>query len=345
MLYNIPIEKLEERYSADWYNYFTHEFKRLHIKHITVYPQPLSSDIQQGSFLDVSGTNYFKAKQLSKICEMVFAKEIKARDIFFFGDLWFPGIEMLAYIRDGMDLDFKICGILHAGTYDPYDFLHRKGMHKWGEDLENSWFKIFDAIFVATNFHKELLTTTRKVPKKKIFVTGLPIYPDKFVKERTKKENIVVFPHRLDPEKNPETFDTCAKKFRKIYPDWKFIKTKDVCSNKQEYYNLLNKAKIAVSFADQETWGIAMQEATFCGCIPLVPNKLSYFEMYKPIFKYKDLNAFEKKLALLMRKVSRSCFKVFYLKNLKEQQFHLKKEGELAIRKMVRIMKGKNWLN
>ena len=46
------------------------------------------------------------------------------------------GLEMLAYVRDGLGLKFKIVGILHAGTYDPHDFLTQKGMASWGRPLE-----------------------------------------------------------------------------------------------------------------------------------------------------------------------------------------------------------------
>lgn len=337
MLYNIPIEKLEERYSADWFNYFLSEFNRLHVKYITIYPQPLTSRIQQGSFLDVAGTNYFKAMQLAEICKLLFEGKIKKGDIFFFFDLWFPGIEMLAYIRDGLDIDFKICGILHAGTYDPFDFLFQKGMFRWGANLENCWFEIFDAIFVGTQFHKELIISTRNAYPQRIHVTGLPIYPY-FVK-KTDRENIVVFPHRLDPEKNPKTFDKISKQLAKSYPNWKFIKSKDVCKTKQDYYDLLNKSKIAVSCADQETFGIAMIEATLCGCFPVVPNKLSYEELYNGLFKYNNHIQLVEKIETLMRTNCRMSFRKFCEDAIDTQKEKFIREGEIAIQRMIEIMR------
>ena len=98
------------------------------------------------------------------------------------------------------------------------------------------------------------------------------------------KEDIVVFPHRLDPEKNPMLFDELASKF--VRTNWRFIKTKERYESKVKYYEQLSRAKVAVSFADQETWGIAMQEALFCGCIPIVPSRLSYVEMYEEPLRY-----------------------------------------------------------
>lgn len=294
MIINVPIESLEERYSKQWNEWFPTYFNQQGIEWINIYPKPLTDHITEGSFLDVCGTNYFKAGQLQIIIEKIFRGEIKDGDVIFFHDIWFPGIEMLQYIRQGKGINFKICGILHAGTYDPYDFLSKKGMEFWGKGLEESWFSFIDKIFVATLFHKELIASRRKIAPNKIIITGLPIYPLGDVKEN--KEKIVIFPHRLDSEKNPELFDKAANILKEEFKDWRFIKTKEVCKNKAEYFSLLDKSSIAVSFANQETWGIAQQEAIFAGCWPVVPNKLSYQEMYWSSFKY---SSFEDCLSIL----------------------------------------------
>ena len=211
----LPIEPLIERYSAQWLKWFPEEFNRLGIDFEIINPKPLSDTIRQGSFLDIIGTNYYKMTQLQQVCLLFEEGRIKENDIFLLAEGWFPGIEMLAYIRDALGLKFKIYSIFHAGTYDPYDFLTQKGMRKWGKHLERSWLEMYDGVFVATEFHKELLfkginyfeTGSINLDlKDKIHVTGLPIYPE-FVRPDIEKSNIVVFPHRLDMEKQPEIFD------------------------------------------------------------------------------------------------------------------------------------------
>lgn len=301
-IWNVPIESLEERYSADWNRWFPEAFIRHNVEYETIYGDELTNKIEQGSFLDVIGTNYFKASQIQKLCKKIYNKEIKDGDVIFFHDLWFPGLESLAYIRDALGLKFKIVGILHAGTWDAEDFLSRKWMDIWAEDLENSWFNIIDCIFVATDFHQHLIVSERRVGCD-IHVTGLPIYPT--CHKEAEKEKIIVFPHRLDPEKQSEEFDKLEKLFCEQYPelsDWKFIKTKEVTNTKQEYYDLLNKSTFAISTALQETWGIAMQEALFCNCIPFVPDRLSYSEMYIHEFKYTDIKEVAEKLGRIIKK-------------------------------------------
>lgn len=337
MLVNIPIESLEERYSAQWNRWFPEEFNRHHVLFHTVEGAPLSNKITQGAFLDVISTNHFKASQLQDVTRLLWRREVGDGDTFFFHDLWFPGLEMLAYIRDGLDLDFSICGIMHAGSYDPFDFLTKKGMGRWAEELEKSWLRLVDRVFVATHFHRDLLISQRlsydTALHDKIVVTGLPMYPAEFVQPGVEKENIVVFPHRLDREKNPQLFEELAGQYARS--GWDFIRSKDVTSNKQEYYDLLNRAKIAVSFADQETWGIAQMEALFCGCIPIVPDRLSYHELYPEPFRYDSTaHAFDK-IGMLIH--SSQAFEA-YRCSMEGVQKRLRDIVEQAIPRMLREM-------
>lgn len=291
MLWNIPLESIEERYSAQWNQWIPREFWARNIKFQTIEGDTLTDKIESGSFLDVCSTNFFKAEQIKKLCKLAFEGKIRDGDILFFHDLWFPGLEALAYIRDGLKIDFKITGIFHAGTYTPHDPITRWGMGRWGEALENSWFELIEKIFVATNYHKELILKNRKCDEDKIVVTGLPIYAKDYPKFFAKKENLIIFPHRLEPERQPEVFDKFFNDRGWMLPlGWDFLKTKEICKTKQDYLKILSIAKIVFSCSNQETWGIAIQEAVFYDCLPVVPNSFSYKELYLPEFRYPSGN-------------------------------------------------------
>jgi glycosyltransferase involved in cell wall biosynthesis len=298
MIFFLPLEPLEERYTLNWYQYFQDYFRKEGIEHHWIPGESCYTKIQRGAFLDVAGTHVWKFSQLQKVSKLMFEDKIKDGDTIFLADIWTPGLESLAYMRDALKKDIKIVGCIFAGTYDEFDFTTKAGMGYWGRDLENSWFRILDKIFVATEFHKRLLLEHRDCNPKKLIVTGHPIFTQRETIKFQDKENIVVFPHRLDSEKNPQLFDELAKEIKVTGCNWKFIKTIDVCKTKQEYYNLLRKAKIAVSFADQETLGFAMIEATFAGCYPVVPDRLSYKELYHSCFKY---NSYSEAVCLVLR--------------------------------------------
>jgi len=63
-----------------------------------------------------------------------------------------------------------------------------------------------------------------------------------------------------------------------------------VCQDQQltknEYHNLLGEAKMVFSANLQETLGISCYEGAVVDAIPMVPDRLSYTEMYYDTFKY-----------------------------------------------------------
>lgn len=332
-LIHVPIELLEERYSQQWYHWFNAEFKKLKIDVINVLPPSgIDAKITTGEFLDVIGTLEFKTEQLRWICSLFHNQLIDKDSVFLFADAWFPGMEMLAYLRDALQIPFKIVGIFHAGTWDEHDFITKKGMRSWGQHCERAWFEILDSICVATEFHKRLILTSienfkdffdYEMIKNKIHVTGLPIYPD-FVKP-VEKKNIVVFPHRLAEEKQPYLFDQLQQALQSDFPDWQFLKTKEYCKSKAEYYSILNQAKISVSFAKQETFGISILESVLCGCIPVVPDRLSYKELYPKQFKYTHISHVKDMIAYIM------THQDFFVKQNNMFNYKVQHDGEHAI--------------
>lgn len=326
MLINIPIEPLEERYSIQWRKWFVEEFYNAGINFVTVNGIKTKEKIIVGSFLDVVETNIYKATQFIDMIGWLYAYP---KSVLFFHDLWNPMLTALAYIRDGMGWkDLKIVGCLHAGAYDENDFLYKKNMNTWATGIEESWFShVVDRIYVATPYHKHLLCSKRNVPLNKVIITGFPIYPDFVPENLTKENNLIVFPHRLDVEKQPYEFDKLKDEPR--LKKYNFVKTKDVCKTKKEYYELLGRANIAISFALQETWGIAMQEATICECIPLVPNRLSYEDMYDSQFRYDTKENLINKIVYCMEN------REFVKKSLIVQKSYFLDKGKDAISKMI----------
>lgn len=320
----VPIEPLDQRYTVQWARWFKDEFKRLNVAAEFYEPKRLHDydRIEHGQFLDVVKTNAYKAAQLSMLCAAITEGKIKSGDTIFFHDLWFPGLEMLFYIRDGLDMDLHIVGVVHAGTYDPHDFLSHCGMARWAQTFERGWFSEVDCIFLSCAFHKELLSS-RLETTANVCVSGLPMLSKDYDQAQTvaMREDIIVFPHRLAPEKQPHLFDRAREGAAPALRGFQWIKTQEVQRNKAEYLDLLARSKVAVSAALQETWGIGMQEAAYMGCIPIVPARLAYMDIYPPEYRYESQSEMTAKIqwaATNYEDIVNSHLHVRWLKGLKQ---------------------------
>jgi len=110
-----------------------------------------------------------------------------------------------------------------------------------------------------------------------------------------------------------EHFEEQPKEFEKAFRRYaERIMHYGYAEDFEEYSSLLHQADIIVSTAIHEFFGIAVLEAIYCGCHPLLPNKLSYPELipsslHKPLLHaptlYKDEDHLFKILyAILMGK-------------------------------------------
>ena len=96
------------------------------------------------------------------------------------------------------------------------------------------------------------------------------------------KRDLILFPHRIAPEKQVEIFRDLAAELSQ----YEFVVCQDQQLTKNEYHNLLGEAKIVFSANLQETLGISCYEGALVDAIPMVPDRLSYSEMYCEGFKY-----------------------------------------------------------
>jgi hypothetical protein len=91
-----------------------------------------------------------------------------------------------------------------------------------------------------------------------------------------------LFPHRIAPEKQVEIF----RDLQQHLPQYEFIVCQDQTLTKAEYHTLLAQSKIVFSCSLQETLGIGCYEGALVNALPMVPDRLSYSEMYHEGFKY-----------------------------------------------------------
>jgi glycosyltransferase involved in cell wall biosynthesis len=119
-----------------------------------------------------------------------------------------------------------------------------------------------------------------------------------------------VWPHRWEHDKDPEAFFEAVRElaaegldFEVAVAGQSFRETEALMASaagelgdrlvhlgdpdsRDGYARLLASSDVAVSTARNEFFGLAMLEACYAGCAPLVPDRLVYPELYPPTARY-----------------------------------------------------------
>lgn len=296
MIYIVDIEAVETRYTAQWKEHVPKLLRKAgHDVHIISGPTDIPSATTPGAFLNFGGTNIYKANQVEQLGRLFCAGSVKPGDHFLFTDAWHPGIINLKYMSELLGIPVTTHGLWHAGSYDPQDFLGRLvGDKPWVRHAEKSFYEAFDHNYFATTFHiemfgKNLLGKSGYEPNfnvtNKVVRTGWPMeYMNDTLTpyKGMNKRDLILFPHRIAPEKQVDIF----RDLKEHLPQYEFIVCQDQQLTKNEYHNLLGEAKLVFSANLQETLGISCYEGAIVDAIPMVPDRLSYTEMYFDTFKY-----------------------------------------------------------
>lgn len=277
----LPIEPFEERYTEQWYRWWPQDLREAGFE-VALVGGISAGERRGGEFLDPVDTWKWKGEQVAALARVW--HEIDDGDWVLTLDGWGPATTAAAYMRATTANKPMLAAFFHAGSYDPNDFLARCGCRPWALHIENGWMRAVDLVLVGSEYHRQLLMATFGDFSAHVAVVGLPIKRDDIAQgvqviPWREREKLVVFPHRLAPEKQPEQFAELQQIFeRKHGAVATWIRARDVCKTKREYYQLLARARVVVSTALQETFGIAMQEGIALGAWAVAPNRLCYAE-------------------------------------------------------------------
>lgn len=300
-IFVVPIEPIDTRYTRQWYEHIPRLLDNAGIDNVVVINgEDVPAQPTPGAFLDFGATNIYKSSQLATIADLFRDGKVKAGDKFLYTDAWNPTVIQLKYMSSLLNIPVEIHGMWHAGSYDPQDFLGRLvGDETWVRTAENSMFYCYDVNWFATDYHAKLFLKVlfdddgniedwngwHDGKTGRIGLTGWPmdyLYDVLPPYAKTPKKPHVVFPHRLAPEKQLRIFEDLAASM----PQYQWIVCQQQKLTKGQYHEILGESAMVFSANLQETYGISMIEGLICGAMPMVPDRLSYTEMYGEQFKY-----------------------------------------------------------
>lgn len=291
-IYIIPIEPIDQRYTKQWYDNIPVILESA-IKErgqsydvVTIDGEDYKPDNRTpGAFLDFGATNVYKATQTSEVAKLFSEGKIKAGDKFLVTDAWNFVITAIRYMSELLDIPVEIHGIWHAGSYDPTDILGYKMNTAWSHESERSWFHACDYNYYATQQHIDKFFRNLGIDdsyRNKAILSGQPheLIVEPLVEKQSVPQNgSVLWPHRYNDDKLPEIAEDLKSEFNMVI-------TQKMNLDKEAYYATMSETSAIFSCALHENLGISVMEATLTGAIPIVPDRVSYTEMYLPEFKY-----------------------------------------------------------
>ncbi len=147
---------------------------------------------------------------------------------------------------------------------------------------------------------------------------------DAIPREKLSSTPTIVWNHRWEHDKNPQAFFNALYELKKEHIPFKLIvlgqsfQNQPPCfleaqkqlkeeivhfgyaESRKEYVHFLRQGDIVVSTSLHEFFGISVLEAVRAGCRPLVPNRLSYPELFDDKYLYSEGSLVKKSKALLL---------------------------------------------
>lgn len=280
----LPIEPFEERYTADWLRWWPAGLSAAGFDVRVLLGSAGDGERSSGEFLDATATWEWKGTQVAALARAW--REVRDGDVVLSLDGWGPATTAALYMRATTGKRVRVVVFMHAGAFDPHDFLSRSGCAPWALHVERGWVTGADLVLCGSEYAADLMRR-HLWPGVRCAVTGVPVMADELSRFRVPWEErgpLVVFPHRLAPEKGLAEWAEIERAYRSLYRDHaavSFVRSRDAYAQKSDLYALLGRARVVVSCAKQETFGIAMQEGVALGAHAVAPNRLCYPEVMR----------------------------------------------------------------
>lgn len=189
-----------------------------------------------------------------------------------------------------------------------------------------SWFEELPRLLKHFPDYNELASINELRARSSVLPLGLDLRPLDAYRPTVAKSGpaVILWNHRWEYDKNPEAFLSAlyallehglefrvvllGEVFVNVPPE--FIKARErlgsriiqfgYVDSRADYARWLWQSDIVVSTAIHEFFGVALVEALYCGCFPVLPNRLSYPQFIPPAYRARCLYKSQEHLVALL---------------------------------------------
>jgi hypothetical protein len=226
-----------------------------------------------GSFSPAQQAIEYEAEQIKMFNDLALRKD----DVLLLCDLSFPGLFASVLYHKRPSRCFAICHATSLNRYDYFAKFRKKG--KWRVETGTS--RIFDKVFVASEYHKEKLGWPNidviKFPLPDIgFLIGGSLIDSVRTRQFVSAARSGVQKVDKKLEKKLMELSGCGiSKLRlSASTQWK------------HYYQFLQNGKFLIVTSREETYGYQVIDALMVGTIPIAPRAMSYPEILPDRYLY-----------------------------------------------------------
>ena len=265
----VPQFPSEMRYQEWWMWKLDQEFRNAGIETIMLGRDAINVLQHRRSGVEMFSPIYQAIELETEQIKEYMLLDLKDDDILFVADLSFPGFfcNVLFHKRPK-----KIFGYCHATSLNKFDYFEKVRGPKFTTEFAHS--KLFDKIFIATQYHQ------RKIKLDNSVVISLPFPPFKPSKIVDKKYDIISVSRPTPQKVDLELESSVVQKFGQI--------NRPISNTWDEYFDNLAMSKILLITAREDTFGYQIVDAVINGCIPIARNKLAYPELLPEEYLYND---------------------------------------------------------
>jgi len=285
----LPLEPMEERYTAQWFRDFPNTLQRLGIAvtivtdHDIIKPNeaPPEMPVHQvttGTVLDATGTIQWKMRQMSLFATYV--RDFTGKDLTVLTmDLQHPGLESIRYMCQLRGIAVRVYGYLHASSYTTEDFA--APMTAWMMPFEYAWINLCDRVFIGSKYHKEKVIRWRcRAPWEwmdKFAIVRAPFTTPYTPEPDSSRPIDVIWPHRFDREKRPNKALDVFEDIKAKYPLSRLV----VCTSRPLLPG--SSAKCPKFLTNDPTSLERLQKLVDDGTVEFVhcPSKADYYDLLK----------------------------------------------------------------